>query len=103
MTTFWLDGSDTLEQEFPYRFADEVPIVVGDTIVMLVIPTKHKYTSHFKSMRPLVLERDGHQCRECGKHENLHIHHITYQNEGSELLDDLITLCGSCHGRVQND
>jgi 5-methylcytosine-specific restriction endonuclease McrA len=49
-----------------------------------------------------VLERDGYKCTECGKTSGLIIHHIDHsgksENPNNEI-DNLITLCKSCHGR----
>lgn len=66
-------------------------------------PTKNGriYNSHFKKMRLKVLERDDNKCTQCGSEDNLHIHHLTYDNEGNELLEDLVTLCSSCHSKVR--
>jgi len=30
----------------------------------------------------------------------LHVHHLTYDNLGRELDDDLIVLCNDCHKQV---
>lgn len=40
--------------------------------------------------------RDG-GCRGCGTVDNLHVHHLTYERLGRELLTDLVTLCAGCH------
>lgn len=55
--------------------------------------------SHWDVIRKLVLTRDGYACVECGEGQNLHVHHITYRNEGSEALGDLQTLCRGCHSK----
>jgi hypothetical protein len=45
-----------------------------------------------------VLERDGHECQECYYDEELHIHHICPSVfGGTDKLDNLITLCKTCH------
>jgi len=36
-------------------------------------------------------------CEHCGLKEDLHLHHITYQNLGKEIKSDFLTLCGKCH------
>jgi hypothetical protein len=50
-------------------------------------------------LRTAVLLRDGNQCNHCGSDCNLHVHHLTYDRRGDECLNDLITLCATCHDR----
>ena len=65
------------------------------------------YGSNWKRMRDKTRERDGHTCQVCG-HEwtegemKLDVHHITPIKkfdtpEKANTLDNLITLCRSCH------
>lgn len=50
------------------------------------------------SIRQLVLERDGGQCRKCGRAEHLHAHHIIGRADGGlDNLANLIALCVACH------
>lgn len=53
--------------------------------------------------RRQALVRDGYQCRACGQivhGKAAHVDHITPKAEGgSDLLDNLQTLCVSCHSR----
>jgi Holliday junction DNA helicase RuvB len=52
-------------------------------------------------LRRKVLARDGHKCRLCGSRHRLHIHHIIPVSMGGLTeLDNLITLCRSCHARA---
>jgi len=76
---------------------------------------RSKYPKHFKpdisrpdqpELREMVLERDNNQCQRCGSSEDLHCHHIT----GVEInpiesadIDNCITLCKECHGKVHSD
>jgi len=53
--------------------------------------------------RKAALQRDSHQCRECGKKDSLAVHHIRpfhYWSHYIEAnaLDNLVTLCNVCHG-----
>lgn len=53
--------------------------------------------------RKFILERDGYKCVKCGSVEKLHIHHIdeSGQTENpNHEVDNLVTLCISCHGRL---
>ena len=48
--------------------------------------------------RKLILERDGHRCRDCGFPGRLEIHHvIPLHRGGSDEEDNLLTLCRACH------
>jgi hypothetical protein len=54
-------------------------------------------TPEWKQKRDEALERDGHRCRACNGSKKLEVHHRTYERRGNEDLNDLTTLCESCH------
>ena len=69
------------------------------------------YADWFRHMRPLILERDQHQCVVCGtgyhpqaivwkgktvQRTNLIVHHIN-ENPQDNTAANLITLCKTCH------
>ncbi|WP_431604677.1 HNH endonuclease [Corynebacterium accolens] len=50
--------------------------------------------------RQQALNRDHHQCVQCGNTENLEVDHIkNVANGGNHDLDNLQTLCRPCHKR----
>jgi len=54
-------------------------------------------------IRQKVLERDGYSCQMCGlvKTSGLHIHHIMKKSDGgTDHMDNLMTLCPSCHPKA---
>ena len=52
-------------------------------------------------LRPVVLERDGHRCTQCGSTEHLHVHHCRARRRGgTQRMDNLQTLCERCHART---
>jgi len=54
-------------------------------------------------LRQKVRERDNHECRFCESENNLHTHHIVPRSaDGSDDLDNLITVCASCHNTVES-
>ena len=55
-----------------------------------------------ENLRIACLLRDGYQCQQCGKREvRLEAHHIHYRrNGGKDTLNNLLTLCESCHHGV---
>lgn len=65
----------------------------------LRLPIK-KYAALCKA----VLQRDGWKCRSCRSRSTLHCHHIVFRSHGGEdTMDNLITLCSSCHDGVHKD
>jgi 5-methylcytosine-specific restriction endonuclease McrA len=54
-------------------------------------------TAAWQKLRRAARLRDGNRCVRCGAGERLSVHHAV---EGSSVLDDLLTLCARCHGRV---
>lgn len=64
------------------------------------------YGPNWKSVREDVIEADGGQCVVCLSEEDLHVHHIKplrlFDNtETANQPDNLATLCGRCHMRVE--
>jgi len=54
-------------------------------------------------IRQLCFERDNWTCQKCGVTENLHCHHIDGYAQNKILandIDNVITLCKSCHKEV---
>ena len=50
------------------------------------------------SVRRSVYRRDGYRCALCDSATGLQIHHIVHRSEGgSNLPQNLITLCWKCH------
>lgn len=62
-------------------------------------------SGEWRVVRERVLERDRKRCQECGHGENLHVHHITPLSEGGEKydMDNLVTLCQTCHLRAYHN
>jgi 5-methylcytosine-specific restriction endonuclease McrA len=55
----------------------------------------------FAALRNQVLERDAWRCQFCGSSDNLHVHHLRSRDKGGDdCLENLITLCASCHRNV---
>ena len=65
----------------------------------------HEYlcTPHWQALRDMVLARCKGHCEGCGSvPPSLHVHHLTYERLGEELLGDLTALCPSCHAEVHH-
>jgi 5-methylcytosine-specific restriction endonuclease McrA len=51
-------------------------------------------------LRRQVLERDGWRCQKCGAANALQVHHMKARSQlGGDVMQNLITLCTSCHGK----
>jgi len=66
-----------------------------------------RYDEYLKSeewheTRTMVRLHDSNMCTNCQADTNLQVHHMTYVNVGQEELDDLITLCESCHKEIHS-
>ena len=58
----------------------------------------------WKVIREKVLKRDNYTCQDCGKKDNLEVHHIKPIKDGGEEFDEdnCVTLCGGkngCHSK----
>jgi len=53
--------------------------------------------------RQLILDRCNNKCEVCHNKKVIHIHHITYERLGNELLEDLQGLCLECHQKLHPD
>jgi len=53
----------------------------------------------WRKIRKERIDFDGGSCVLCGATDKLHVHHLTYEREGREKREDLITLCASCHSK----
>lgn len=57
----------------------------------------------WRGIRLQVIRRDNSKCRICGATKPLQVHHITpYRDTQNNSLDNLITLCISCHMQVES-
>lgn len=52
----------------------------------------------YEKLRREVLVRDGWRCQQCGRAENLEVHHVQSRSKlGDDESENLITLCAECH------
>jgi hypothetical protein len=56
-------------------------------------------TSEWQERAAAVKMLRGNRCEKCGSRDNLHAHHLTYENRGHEPLSDLQVLCKDCHAQ----
>lgn len=56
------------------------------------------FSEHWQQFRQVALEYYGKKCADCGTTEGIfNVHHLTYENIGEELLEDVVVLCRDCH------
>lgn len=61
--------------------------------------TQYLLSDAWQLKRLQVFERDGWVCVFCHERAS-HVHHKTYKNLGNEPLNDLETVCRSCHQEI---
>lgn len=54
-------------------------------------------SDHWKALRQERLKKDQFQCQCCGTKYHLQVHHLRYRNIYDVLVEDLKTLCRTCH------
>lgn len=62
-----------------------------------------EYGQDWLVIRKLVNKRDGFKCQSCGSSEHLGTHHIIpFRECRAHEMNNLITLCASCHNKVHS-
>jgi 5-methylcytosine-specific restriction endonuclease McrA len=57
----------------------------------------------YHRLRLEVLKRDHWRCQNCGSLQNLQVHHQELRSHsGSDVEENLITLCDLCHSRMHS-
>lgn len=60
-------------------------------------------SSAWQSRRKAVLKRDSYTCQKCGIIDvPLEVHHLHYANFTEEPLEDLVSLCRTCHQSIHD-
>jgi hypothetical protein len=57
-------------------------------------------TDKWQEKREAVLAREDNLCQGCRSALAVHIHHLSYENWGDELLFQLVAVCQDCHQRA---
>lgn len=72
----------------------------GDMYMSAEDKAWYMLSNDWKKLKEQVHKRDSYQCVTCGSKQNLNCHHIHYRHLGEEDLEDLTTLCNSCHSKL---
>ena len=97
---FAIDGHGTARK--PYRLSDisQLPTLAMVTPEMEAI----YYTlHHWRAVKEAREIRDLRRCVLCLSTSDLRCHHVSYAKLFNEPLEDLMTVCDRCHGRVHQD
>ncbi len=80
-------------------FSHLTPIKEWRANIFMSAEDKQTYmlSTEWQELRTLVFIRDKHTCQSCGSKSSLNCHHIDYSLLGMETLDQLTTLCTTCH------
>ena len=80
-------------------FSNLTPIKKWRADIFMSAEDKQTYmlSIEWQELRILVFTRDNYTCQSCGTKSSLNCHHITYENLGMESIDQLTTLCTTCH------
>lgn len=58
------------------------------------------HSEAWREKREKVKRRANRICEGCLEKRAVHVHHLTYDNFGDELLFQLVALCTSCHSKL---
>jgi len=80
-------------------------VFCGDECRKTFFNVKSKDDERFGGNRKKALIRDGHACTVCKSTHHIAVHHIDESGNSENVnndLDNLITLCNSCHTKLHN-
>lgn len=97
---FKIDGDGCLKS--PYVLVD---VAQKPTLCFVTPEMKAAYymTPHWNRVRLERRVHDMSQCVLCSATIDLQCHHMSYARLFNEPLEDLLTLCSRCHGRVHDE
>lgn len=56
----------------------------------------------FRGLVNSIKNKTGNQCQLCGQREDLHAHHLSYDNLGNESESEILIVCRKCHVHCHN-
>ena len=87
------------------------PLVVGFSFFIIMNKTKENYAELLKdpkwaSVSKEIKKWDRGVCQLCGNSENLHVHHLCYDDNRKPWdypRRSLVTLCDKCHKKIHDE
>jgi len=77
---------------------------VTPALIMRLMSVRVSSTLGYEDLRQRILQRDRWTCQDCGRHQNLHVHHLEFRSHGgADEEKNLITLCNECHAHRHNE
>ncbi len=67
------------------------------TVEIMIWNEEYYLSDKWQNLRSLIFERGKRKCEKCLKRNMKHVHHLTYERFGDELLEDLQGVCIQCH------
>lgn len=94
--------SDMKKQLDAIKSGDFNPAVFkNDRGRRMILYTAYLVSDTWYRKRKEAMQRDGWKCQICESKKDLQVHHMSYEHLGEdEEINDLITLCRSCHEEV---
>ena len=63
---------------------------------------EHLTSAGWIRARDAALDRDDRECQFCSANSDLEVHHVVPRRfGGSDDLENLVTVCKDCHGRLE--
>jgi hypothetical protein len=59
-------------------------------------------SEQWRGLRMQVLARDGYVCQVCKAQRAAQVHHLTYEHFQHEPLEDLLSVCLTCHEQIHS-
>ena len=75
---------------------------LGDVVPYRVIYEAYMASPAWAARKVTFFGRHGRRCAACGGHEDVQLHHRSYERFTCELDDDLRPLCLTCHAWVHH-
>lgn len=102
---FWSRKLQRLEETFRATNPEPKELSSARTAEVLFVldRTEFNVAAPVTNLRPVVLQRDGYTCQNCGvrkQERELEMHHVEMRSKGGpDILENLVTLCLECHDR----
>lgn len=95
----WWRKTEILKEYYALVYSDKAEFIQSHED-WWVVYNEYLQSDQWAIRREKRIEIDLWECQMCGATEDLRVHHVSYSNAGAELMDDLLTVCRSCHQKI---